>query len=301
MKLLLVSILIPLYLAPAVSLGQPQKKNGTGQKKTATANNSRGKGGSGLGNYTEPPPANNVPEQVFNIVLGRPTDHEVSIHTLFYHEATAYLVYGSEPDKLEMETTKFSFHAREAHDFLLNGLQPNRRYYYRLIYQIASGTEQTSEEYSFHTQRSAGTPFVFTVSADSHLDENTSGDVYLRTLANAASDSPDFHLELGDTFMTGKYIEPELSEPQYFAQRYYLGSLCHSTSLFFVLGNHDGESGNQGSMNWATKTRKQLFPNPEPNHFYTGNQIVEHEVGLPQNYYQWTWGDAQFIVLDPFR
>ncbi len=43
-------------------------------------------------------------------------------------------------------------------------------------------------------------------------------------------------------------------------------------------------------MNWATKTRKQLFPNPEPNHFYTGNQIVEHEVGLPQNYYQWTWG-----------
>jgi hypothetical protein len=64
---------------------------------------------------------------------------------------------------------------------------------------------------------------VFAVQADSHLDENTSGEVYLRTLANASVDRPDFHFALGDTFMTGKYIKPELSLPQYLAQRYYLG------------------------------------------------------------------------------
>ncbi len=101
--------------------------------------------------------------------------------------------------------------------------------------------------------------------------------------------------------MTDKYVKPELSEPQYLAQRYYLGSLCHSSPLFFALGNHDGESGNRGSTVWATKTRKRLFPNPQPDAFYTGNDQRDPEVGLPEDYYQWKWGDAQFIVLDPFR
>jgi hypothetical protein len=169
------------------------------------------------------------------------------------------------------------------------------------VYQSESGTEQSTDEYTFYTQRQPGSSFVFTVTSDSHLDENTSGDVYLRTLANALNDSPDFHFELGDTFMTGKYVRPELSEPQYLAQRYYLGSLCHSASLFFALGNHDGESGSRGSTAWATKKRKELLPNPFPNGFYTGNEQVENEIGFLEDYYQWTWGDAQFIVLDPFR
>jgi hypothetical protein len=170
-----------------------------------------------------------------------------------------------------------------------------------LIYRVGTGAELTSDEFTFHTQRSPGSSFVFTVQSDSHLDENTSGEVYLQTLANARKDSPDFHFELGDTFMTGKYVRPELSEPQYLAQRFYLGSLCHSAGLFFALGNHDGESGSRGSTIWATKTRKKLFPNPAPDGFYTGNEQSEKEVGLPEDYYQWKWGDAQFIVLDPFR
>jgi hypothetical protein len=96
-------------------------------------------------------------------------------------------------------------------------------------------------------------------------------------------------------------VKPEFSEPQYLAQRYYLGHLCHSAALYFALGNHDGESGNRGSNVWATTTRKRYLPNPFPNHFFTGNDQSERDVGLPENYYQFEWGDAQFIVLDPFR
>lgn len=84
---------------------------------------------------------------------------------------------------------------------------------------------------------------MFTVQADSHLDENTNSAVYENTLANALQDAPDFHLELGDTFMVDKYVRPELSFGQYLAQRYYFGKLCHSAPLFFVPGNHDGEGG----------------------------------------------------------
>jgi len=71
--------------------------------------------------------------------------------------------------------------------------------------------------------------------------------------------------------------------------------------LYFALGNHDGESGNRGSNVWATTTRKRYIPNPFPDGFYTGNEQRESEIGLPENYYQFHWGDCQFIVLDPFR
>jgi hypothetical protein len=270
-------------------------KNGGGGKGVGKT------GGSGLGNYTVPPPANNVPEHLFNIVLGRPTDHGITVRVLFHKAATAFITYGTESGKLTEKTPSLEFTAKATHDFVLDSLKPDTRYYYKLVYKSEFTAEQTTDEYTFHTQRKPGSSFVFTVTSDSHLDENTSGEVYLRTLANALHDSPDFHFELGDTFMTGKYVRPELSEPQYLAQRYYLGSLCHSASLFFALGNHDGESGSRGSLAWATKKRKELVPNPFPNGFYSGNQQKEGKLGFPENYYQWKWGDAQFIVLDPFR
>jgi hypothetical protein len=54
-------------------------------------------------------------------------------------------------------------------------------------------------------------------------------------------------------------------------------------------------------LSWSTHQRKRFFFNPEPNGFYRGNQQTESDLGLPQNYYAWEWGDALFIVLDPFR
>lgn len=268
----------------------------------STSDKNRGKqGGSKLGNYTEPPPANNVPKHLLNIILCRPTDSAITISILFHQTAKAYIKYGLESGKYEFKTSTTKFKQKEASDIVLESLRRNSRYYYKLFYQTEGGVESSSDEFSFHTQRGVGESFVFTVQSDSHLDENTSGEVYLKTLQNALQAEPDFHFELGDTFMTGKYVTPEISEPQYLAQRYYLGTLCHSAPLFFALGNHDGESGSRGSTTWATKTRKSLFPNPAPNRFYTGNDQLEPEVGLPENYYQWKWGDAQFIVLDPFR
>lgn len=277
------------------------RRQGSGQSKESKPGSNRGKGGSGLGNYTEPPPVNKVPEHLFNLILGRPSDNGITLRSLFHKDATAYLRYGVQPGMLAEKTSPVTIKTKEPHDFVLNSLKPNQRYYFRLCYRSDSGNEQTTDECTFHTQRASGSSFVFSVTADSHLDENTSGEVYLRTLANALNAQPDFHFELGDTFMTGKYVRPEIAESQYLAQRYFLGSLCHSVPLFFALGNHDGESAHRGSKEWATQTRKRLFPNPEPDHFYTGNQQLEPVVGLPQDYYQWKWGDAQFIVLDPFR
>jgi len=276
--------------------GVERKGGAGGQRK---GNNG---GGSRLGGYETPPPANNVPAHLFNIVMGRLTDRSVTLRVLFHENRDGEVTYGTKGDESASKTKPVQFKAGQPVDVVLDSLAANKRYYYRLVFRKpGEDSNRTSDEFTFHTQRAAGSSFTFTVQADSHLDENTSGEVYLRTLANALADQPDFHFGLGDTFMTGKYVRPELSHPQYLAQRYYLGHLCHSAAFFFALGNHDGEAGNRGSNLWATTTRKRYFPNPMPDGFYTGNNQRERGIGLPENYYQFHWGNCQFIVLDPFR
>ncbi len=190
-------------------------------------------GGSRLGGYTVPPPANNVPDHLFNIIVGRLTASTATVRVLFHQRSTVLIQYGERSGSLVSKTGSYSLEPGDPVDFVLEGLTGNTRYFYRLVYTV-NAQQQKSDEYTFHTQRAKDTSFVFTVQADSHLDENTSGEVYLRTLHNACVDQPDFHFGLGDTFMTGKYVSPELSQPQYLAQRYYLGQLCHSAAFYFA-------------------------------------------------------------------
>jgi hypothetical protein len=82
--------------------------------------------------------------------------------------------------------------------------------------------------------------------------------------------------------------------------------VCHSVPLYLILGNHEGEVGwgLDGTANnlavMASNTRKLYYPNPLPNNFYSGNTEEEPFVGLRENYYAFEWGDALFVVLDPF-
>jgi hypothetical protein len=305
----LLRILIQLVLfggliaVPGTVTAQESGEERQSQRNVKGRQPSRRGGGSRLGNYTVPPPAaKEFPVHLFDLMLGRPTDRSVTVCVLTYDEVEGYFEYGTESGRYTGKTDSIRIQGTEPVDVLISPLAANTRYYYRWNFRTSGASNfQRGDEFTFHTQRAVGETFTFTVQSDSHLDENTMPDVYLRTLANALGDGPDFHFGLGDTFMTGKYVRPELSHRQYLAQRYYLGHLCHSAAFFFALGNHDGESGGRGSQVWATQTRLSLFPNPVPNHFYSGNERNEAGIGLPENYYQFEWGNGQFIVLDPFR
>jgi predicted phosphodiesterase len=259
-------------------------------------------GGSRLGGYEKPPPANDIPDHPYDILLGRPTDRSIELRVLQNSSGQSRVRYQVEGSQSWLESESVEVEAGQPVAIVIEPLQPDTAYRYQWIFADKESGEISEQPIaSFHTQRIEGSSYVFSVTADSHLDENSSGEVYLQTLRNALADRPDFHLELGDTFMTGKYIRPELSKGQYLAQRYYLSQLCNHAALFFVLGNHDGESAGRPSITWATNTRKSLFPNPIPGSFYSGNETEEPEVGRPENYYAWHWGDAQFITLDPYR
>jgi len=242
-----------------------------------------------------------VPEHPFDVVLSRPGDRSVTATVLAYQDLAAYIEYAgrrSKPLDLKKGTPL---------PVLLEGLSANTKYTYRLCYRKpgVSGIE-CSEDYTFHTQRPPGDSFTVTLQADSHLDSNTDPAIYTRTLTNALADEPDFHIDLGDTFMTDKYPAYQDAAAQYLAQRYYFGLLCHSAPLFVALGNHDGEQGrflNGAAENmavWSNGMRKRYFPNPEPDGFYSGNENADPVAGLLEDYYAWEWGDALFVVLDPF-
>ncbi|MCX7011388.1 MAG: metallophosphoesterase [Candidatus Sumerlaeota bacterium] len=196
----------------------------------------------------------------------------------------------------------------EPQNVVLPQLTPNTEYKYRLqVREPGSDGFVEEPERSFHTQRAPDAPFVFAVQADSHLDLNTVPPLYTRTLNNIAAEHPDFLVDLGDTFMTGKYgDEYTKAQAQYLAQRYYFGLVDGSIPLLLTLGNHDGKDGGRGGVSadspavWANAMRKRYFPNPVPDEFYTGNDRKVDNTGLLEDYYAWKWGDALFIVLDPF-
>lgn len=232
-----------------------------------------------------------VPAHRFDLILCRAEANSVTASILAYEDLEGYLDYGSG------KTDVVSLPNGAPIQIVLRGLRADTGYKYRLHFRNpgAASFEQ-SAEHAFHTQRRPGSAFTFAVQADSHLDENASPEVYTQTLSNISTAGPDFLIDLGDTFMTDKRrTDFKQAFPQYLAQRYYFGLIGPSVPVFLALGNHDGESGSRGDVAaWSIANRKRYFPNPVPDGFFTGNPE------LLEDYYAWTWGDALFVVLDPY-
>jgi Calcineurin-like phosphoesterase len=250
-----------------------------------------------------------VPPHAVDIILARPEDRSVTVSVLAYQVMAGAIWYGTQPETLTSQTKLIAMPMGEPANFRLQNLSPNTAYYgqFRWLEKKNSSAEFVTNNipFRFHTARATGSPFTFTLTADAHLDEHTSAQVYEQTLANIRAEAPDFHIDLGNLFMTDKHATRDEAWRQYLAQRYYLNQL--GSPLFLALGVHDGEASryDDGSPdNLAVQSnanRKKYFPNPDPDNFYTGNATRHAQSGLLENYFAWTWGDALFVVLDPYR
>ena len=95
----------------------------------------------------------------------------------------------------------------------------------------------------------------------------------------------------------------------------YLGGIGSSVPIFLSTGNHEDEEGwnlDDTSFNTALaniEARKLYFPTPiNDGVFYTGNTDLLSTIDAGtygdqyrEDYYAWTWGDALFVVIDPFQ
>jgi hypothetical protein len=249
------------------------------------------------------------PRFIAKELLGRPTNVSVTVSVMAEKNIEVYFEYGTTSGSYTGKTATVRAAGNTQIEAIIGELQPDTAYYYRMRYrEPGSGAFADGGEHFFHTARPRGAAFTFAVQADPHLDDGSDPVVYKETLQNELQAKPDFLIDLGDTFMSDKLPDPTYDAivKRHLLARSYYELVCHSVPLFLALGNHEGETGRRldGTPNnlavWAAKARKLYYPNPEPDSFYTGSSKVEEFVGLRQNYYAWEWGDALFVVLDPF-
>ncbi|MFH1219600.1 MAG: metallophosphoesterase [Candidatus Eisenbacteria bacterium] len=252
-------------------------------------------------------------------LAGRPTDTSVTISVVSLLAIDAYLEYGETPANYTFRTEpQLDRPAERPIEMDLSGLRPDTQYFYRLRSRPAGGGDfLAGPEGSFHTQRPRGSDFTFTIQADAHMGtevidpKEARFKLYQRTIGNALADKPDFHIDLGDFArieVAGRASATTSNDAfeRYLSLRRLLAPLGEEAAFYFVLGNHEAEQGwrhritDDSLATWGILARKQIFPNPYPNAFYSGNTDTAGCCGLREDYYAWEWGDALFVVLDPF-
>jgi hypothetical protein len=244
-------------------------------------------------------------------LLGRPTDDSITINIVPDSDIECYYEYGTSPGVYGTSTPILPALGEEPHEIVISGLIPNTRYYYRMQYRQPGETGWiTRDEHSFHTQRPPGSTFTFTIIADSHMNGGGGNEtLYEQALDNVKDDNPDFHFDLGDTFWTDSATTVEVTNQRYLAQRAWMSTISHSVPIYIATGNHENEEGwnfddTPSKALMSVNARKRYYPNPITDGFYTGNDDTLVEIDddhLRENYYAWEWGDALFVVIDPYH
>ena len=319
---LLFAALMALPLCIMLYCGQPAMAQQPDNSKTPNQEDSGRSGGGGRGEGRRGLLAEmtafktDVPSRSIDVLLARPTHRSITVSVACYEKQPqeGYVEFRRDDAATISKTPIQPLLTDTPVLFTLDGLNPDTAYVYRVRYRRAGdggnapGEFASTEYFAFHTPRARNQGFTFTIQADSHLDQGVDPKFYEQTLANMLAAKPDFMIDLGDTFMTDKRGQDFKSAlAQYDAQRYYFSRVAHSVPLFMVLGNHDGEKGTSGRGSddigpWSYAQRTSRFPAPiidgTVSGMYTGATAMTDGVG--SNYYAFEWGDAIFIVLDPY-
>ena len=244
-------------------------------------------------------------------LLGKPTDTSITINIVPASTIEYYYEYGTSSGSYTEQTSPVTATGGQPHEVVITGLSPNTRYYYRMVYDgdgdVEDGDYEVRPEYTFQTQRAEGESFVFTVTADSH------GNFGTNTATNILNNGPDFNVDLGDTFMVDNVAETQSAYNGLYEDwrgTDYFGGIGQSVPVFLAQGNHEEEEGwnfddtpeSRALLN--IEARKVYFPMPNDGGIYSASTETHPDLDgdqLRENYYAWEWGDALFVVIDPFQ
>jgi len=249
-------------------------------------------------------------------LLGKPTDTSITINIVPATTIEYHYQYGTSSGSYTAQTSNVIAAGGQPHEVVISGLTPNAQYYYRMQYHAPGNAMDdwvNRSEQSFRTQRSQGSTFNFTVTSDSHAQFNAN---HQNAMTNILNEHPDFTIDLGDTFMSGNAASQSAVNNSYLAYRepLYMDKIGHSVPIFLAAGNHEDEEGwNLDDTPFSPavgsiQARKAYYSTPTDDGFYSGNidplaAINEGTYGdkYREDYYAWKWGDARFIVIDPFQ
>jgi hypothetical protein len=246
-------------------------------------------------------------------LLGRPTDSSITVNVVPSSSGYVYFQYGTTLGVYTGQTSTAVLTSGTPCDVVVSGLTANTKYYYRMA-SSSDGTNWTyGTEHSFYTQRATGSTFIFTITADSHVNVVLGNSTtWTQTMNNVANNHPDFEIDLGDTFGMDSVTTASGADTVYLNQRQYFDIPGSLAAIFLAPGNHEQQEAwhlddtSDPSLTppvLGTNAEKKYYLNPVPDSFYSGDtSTYPYLVGdhLKEDYYAWTWGDALFVVIDPY-
>lgn len=246
-------------------------------------------------------------------LLSRPTDASIMITIVPASTIEYYYEYGTAPGAYTAQTDLATATGGQPGKVVIDELEANTQYYYRMKYHLPGETDWvTRTEHSFWTQRTKDSTFTFTVTSDSHVGMQglaPTPAVFTQSMTNVSTDQPDFHIDLGDTFAMDAVTTVSGAESAYLARRTQFDLVGNSAAIFIAPGNHEEQEGwnfddSPSQSILSINAQKKFYPDPIPDAFYAGNPDALAAIEgdhLREDYYAWTWGDALFIVFDPFQ
>jgi hypothetical protein len=246
-------------------------------------------------------------------LLGRPTDTSITVNVVPSSNGQVYFKYGTASRVYTGRTGTAALVSGTPTDVVMQGLTPDTRYYYRMVSSTDGVNWVDGDEHSFQTRRFSGSTFTFTITSDSHVNIVLgSASFWNQTMTNIANDHPDFEIDCGDTFAMDGVTTVAGAEQAYLYQRQFFDIVGNSAPIFLCIGNHEQQEfwHLNDTSNPATSppvigvnAEKKYYLNPVPDAFYSGNTDPYSYIDgdhLREDYYAWTWGDALFVVIDPY-
>lgn len=229
-----------------------------------------------------------------------PGTTSAGLATAFTKECEYYYEYGESPSSLTRKTPQRTAAAGSVARDRITGLPTDATCHFRLAWREKGAIAFSyAPPGRFSTMKAPGASFSFAIEADPHFDENSSGMVYEKTLARMAADAPDFVIDLGDTAMTEKLATDSAScLARYRLVRSYWDNLGAVAPFFMVAGNHDGEQGWPAGAGRPSGTEMTILRRTWLLDAATAPSNA-YSVQAP-TVYSFTWGDALFVVLDPY-
>lgn len=275
-----------------------------------------------------------APPVLFNAppAVGRVTGRRAEINAVLPGAGELVVDWGMTPDFLNNRAVA---RGQGSLTVTLDGLSPGERHFYRAsVSSLPSRKTSTYPPASFTAQKQPDQGFRFLVCADSHLlggsDTFEKYGIVNQTAALAAREGADFVIFAGDEVCldgsgalrdtAGITRDQHAVNERYAAWRSVWSPLLATCPAYFALGNHEAEGGCFAGIQrhgrhytwqrWGAVARKQYILNPRPDTYPEGGEnegwrdpadtTGVHASPL-ENYFAWSWGDALFIVLDPFR
>ena len=106
-------------------------------------------------------------------LLGRPTNTSITVNVVPSANGQVFFKYGVLSGVYSAQTNTSTLTSGIPTNVVMQGLNPDTRYYYRMATSSDGINWVDGDEHSFQTQRSLGSTFTFTLTSDSHVNWTT--------------------------------------------------------------------------------------------------------------------------------